>query len=247
MFFGQDALAQSRLEENADRCSDAVVKRLGKHFRLSDFTYPHDENGGLIVAGVCKPWPTNRSRTIAAFAYDDGTKYEKQLLLAVVEGPNNRVIASYKGVIPEEDAAIEVSSHSLRLDTARYVLSKNTRAFGLRLHMFRDRCSYEGGYDDELTLFILDGQTIRPVLTETMWHWSYDVPHGAGDKCTAATAGVEVSRIDTNTLISVEPTASNGFADLRLTSIRSDEKKPFSTIVKYNGERYDLEPWRTAF
>lgn len=39
-FFGQCALAQTHSEEDANRCSDAVVKRLAKHFRLTDFAYP---------------------------------------------------------------------------------------------------------------------------------------------------------------------------------------------------------------
>jgi hypothetical protein len=108
--------------------------------------YPSVENGGLLVAGICRPWPADKSKIIAAFAYDGGIEYEKQLLLAIVEGPKNRVIASYKGVI-SEDAATEVSSYSLRLDTARYTLSKNTRAFGLRLNTFRERCTYEGGFN----------------------------------------------------------------------------------------------------
>lgn len=242
---GTCVAAQGKNGTGADsHCSDAVVKRLGNHFGLTGFTYPASgmypsvENGGLIVAGICKPWPTNESRTIAAFAYDAGTEYEKQLLLAVIEYPNNQVIASYKGVIPE-DAVTEISSDSLRLDTARYTLSKNTRAFGLRLSSFRNRCAYEGGFDDELTLFVVEGQTIRPVLTEAMSHWSY----GSGNRC----GGEDVPRIDANTLISVEPTISNGFADLRLTAIRSDKKKSVSAIVKYSGEHYDLEPWSAAF
>ena len=238
---GQRAIAQTQSEEDANRCSDAVVKRLGAHFHLNNFFFPErgiSENGGLLIAGICKPWPTNKSRMIAAFAYDDGTEYEKQLRLAVVEGPNNRIIASYKGVI-QEDATTEVSRYSLRLDTARYTLSKNTRAFRLRLNTFRSRCTYEGGFNDELTLYVVDGQTIRPVFTETMSHWSF----GSGNRC----GGEVAPRTDANILISVEPTISDGFADLRLTAIRSDKKKPVSVVVKYNGERYDLKPWKTIF
>jgi len=141
-------------------------------------------------------------------------------------------------VIPE-DAATEVSGDSLRIDTARYRLSKNTWGFGLRLSDFRDRCTHEGGSDDALTLFVVDGETVRPVLAETLSHWRYR----GGSRC----GGEEVPRIDAGTLISVEPTASNGFADLRFTASRSDGKKPVSAVVRYNGQRYDLEPWRTRF
>ena len=236
--------AQSQADAETGRCNDAVVKRVGKHFRLADFAYPAQdmspsvEDGGLIVAGVCKPWPTDKSRTIAAFAYDGGDEYAKQLLVAVLEGPNNRVAASYKGTI-SEDAATEVSSHSLSLDTARYVLAKNTRAFGLRLNRFHDRCTFEGGFDDELTLFVVEAQAIRPVLTETMSHWSY----GEGNRC----GGEDVPRTDANVLISVEPTRTSGFADLRLVGVRSDKKKRASAVVKYDGQRYDLAPWKAAF
>lgn len=71
-----------------------------------------------------------------------------------------------------------------------------------------------------------------------MSRWSY----GGGNRC----GGEDVPRIDANTLISVEPAISNGFADFRLTAIRSDKKNPVSAIVKYDGERYDLKPWRAA-
>lgn len=237
-------MAQAPTDENTGRCSSAVVKQVAKHFGLPHFAYPAPglypsaENGGLIVAGVCKVWPADRAKTLAVFAYDGGTKYEKQLLLAVIERPGNRVAASYQGVIPE-DAAAEVSAYSLRLDTARYTLSEATHAFGVRLSTFRERCTYEGGFDDELTLFVVEGKAIRPVLKETMRHWSY----GSGNRC----GGEDVPRTDANIVVSVEPTASHGFADLRLTAHRSDQKTPLSSSVKYNGERYDLQAWKSSF
>lgn len=237
------AWAQAPSDAGQGRCSDALIQRVGAHFRLAEFAFPSRDlspgagNGALLVAGVCKAWPTNGARTLAAFAYDAGVDYEKQLLLALVEGPDHRVLASYKGVIAE-DAATELSSQSLRLDTARYTLSANTRAFGLRVNAFRDRCTYEGGFDDELTLFVVDGRAIRPVLAETMSRWW----HGPGNRC----GGEETPRIDSNVTISVEPTASHGLADLRFTAVRSDGKKPVSAVVRYDGKSYDLGRWRAA-
>ncbi|MDR0736022.1 MAG: hypothetical protein LBF51_04185, partial [Zoogloeaceae bacterium] len=77
------------LDTERERCPDAIVKSVGEFFRLDHFAYPKDnyspsvENGGLIVAGVCKPLPNDASRVIAAFAYDAGVEYEKKLLLVV--------------------------------------------------------------------------------------------------------------------------------------------------------------------
>lgn len=233
--------------QDAPRCSDAMVQRIGKHFGLTGFSYPNDnkypsqENGGLIFAGTCKPWPGNPSRTLAAFAYDAGVEYEKQLLIAVVEGPGHRVVASYKSVI-DEDAATQVENYSLVLDTARYTLSPSVRAFGLRLNTFHERCGYEGGLDNELTLYVIDGSKIRPVLTQTMHYWRYGNATTPGGRC----SGEEVPQADANIQIAVEPTRSHGFADLRLTAKRDDQPKALSRVVKYNGERYELAPWNAV-
>ncbi|AKJ30105.1 hypothetical protein [Caldimonas brevitalea] len=234
----QTAHAQPQSEDDTNRCNDAMVKRVGEHFHLGHFIHPSVETGGRLVASICKSWPTNSSRTIAAFAYDGGVEYQKELLLAIVDARGDRVIASHRGAIAEGGAS-EVTSYSLKLDTARYTLSKTTRAFALRLHTFRDRCQYEGGFDGELTLYIVEGRTIRPILTETMSHWRY----GDGNRC----GGEDIPHVEANVVISVEPTSTNGFADLRLATRRNDKKKGVAARVKYNGDRYDLVLWQTAF
>ena len=238
------AWAQPQVNGGATACHPLTLERIGKHFGLGDFAYPRDgmypsaENGGLIVAGACKSWGANNARTLAAFAYDAGIQYQKTLVLAVTDASTHRVLAAYRGDLPE-DAASEVTHDALRLDTARYALSQTTRAFGLRVDSFRDHCAFEGGFNDELTLFVVEGKTLRPVLTETLSHWSY----GPGNRC----GGEAAPRTDAQVVISVEPTSSNGFADLKLTATRSDKKKPVSAIVRYDGERYDLKPWKKAF
>lgn len=236
------ALAQSDAE--ASSCGDSLVKRLGEQFQLSDRNdlrtgTPGSANGeARLVAGICKSSPADTSKVIAALVYDDGAA--RRLLLAIVDGPGQRVISSYRGVI-EDDAVMQFRSDSLNLDTARYSLSKTTRAFGLRLKMFHERCGYEGGYDDELTLYVAEGRRIRPVLTQVMAYWNYK----GAVLCSGEAEQLE--RTDTKVTISVEPSVSHGFADLRLTASRSDGKKPVSAIVKYDGQRYDLKPWTAAF
>ena len=109
-----------------------------------------------------------------------------------------------------------------------------------RISGTRNRCTYEGGSDDELTLFVVDKTAIRPVLDLIMSHWTY---RGGGNRCDRE----EVPRTEATVSISVEPTASNGFADLKLTARRSDKKKPLNMRVHYNGNRYDLKAWNDAF
>jgi hypothetical protein len=241
ILFGSATAAQ----EGANRCSPAAVKSVGEHFKLDSFTYPKRgmypdaTNGGLIVAGACKQWPYDRSKTIAAFAYDAGVEYQRALFVAIVDTKSNRILASYEGSIPE-DSGSQVRDDSLWIDTARYTLSKSTRAFGIATRTFRDRCTYEGGSDFQESLFVIEGKAIRPVLFATMSHWTYK----GGDRCSAEK---DVPRTDAVVTIALEPTTSNGFADLRLTAIRDGEAKPLSLVVKYNGESYDLQPWDKAF
>ncbi|MCL2075916.1 MAG: hypothetical protein FWH15_05670 [Betaproteobacteria bacterium] len=235
--FSLPAWAQTPYEHK--RCDDAVVKIVGNHFQLDNFSYR------VIVAGECKPWPTDKSRMIAAFAYDAGVEYEKQLLLVVVNISGKQVIASYKETI-QEDATTEFDKYSLRLDTARYQLSETTRAFALRLFTSQSRCSYDGGWSDELTLYVIAGKELRPILSQDMHKWRRHVI--SGNPCGGHNdEDYEENYVEANIFIAVENTSTNGFADLRLSAESDARKKPPSVVVKYNGENYDLAPWDKAF
>jgi hypothetical protein len=236
VFFSQSAWA----ENDFNRCNARIVKAVGKHFKLDDFFY-HGMDSGSIIAGVCKQHPQNQQWMIAAFAYDAGVEYEKTLLLSVIDVAKNRVVASYKETI-EEDGGVEVHSDSLRLDTGRYNLSKTTRAFGVRLNISKERCGHQGGYSDEFTLFIMKGNTLKPVFSETMHFWAYSSTNRCGGE-----ENEDDMQVDANTTLSIEPTSTKGFADLRLIATRSDTKKSISAIVKYNGESYDLKPWKKVY
>nr|WP_295772221.1 hypothetical protein [Rhodoferax sp.] len=224
-------------------CSAAIAKSVGAYFKLTNFTYP--EHGmypsaeNRIVASACKLWPYDSSKTIAAFAYDADVEYEKALFVVVVDSNSNSVIASFKGAIPE-DSASEVRADSLWIDTARYNLSNATRSFGIATTTFRDRCTYEGGYDFQETLFVVEGKGVRPVFSEVMSHWSYE----AGDRCSTK---ADFARTDAAITIAIEKTMSNGFADLRLTAKRDGKARPLSLVVKYDGRNYDLNAWKKAF
>ena len=70
-------------------------------------------------------------------------------------------------------------------------------------------------------------------------YWRY----GPGNRC----GGEEAPRLDATLSISIEPTSTNDYADLRLTARRSDRKQPLSVKVRYQGSHYDVTPWNNSF
>ena len=106
------------------QCREEIVRNVGKHFHLDYFSpptngfYPSVENGGLIYSSTCKAFPNNKSIIISAFAYDAGIESEKELLVALLDASNNKVLNSYKEAI-SEDAVTQINENSLTLDSKR--------------------------------------------------------------------------------------------------------------------------------
>ncbi len=227
------------------RCAPPVVARVGEHFGLKAFFYPWspryggEDEGGRIVAGVCSRWPGSDSRVVAAFAYDEGVKYEKLLLVAIVDVRQDRIIAAYRGTTDDEINGQRLTDDSLKVDLAPYFLSPGNRAIGLRLNTNHDSCGHSGGLDDHLTLLVVDGKLLRPVLQTTMHYWRY----AEGNRCEVE----GVDRVDSQTFIAIEPTSVHGFADLKFTARRSDHAMPFTALIKFDGDHYDLTAWNAAF
>ncbi len=225
-------------------CDGKIIENIGRNLDLDYFShpkygsYPSIENGGLIFSSYCKKLPNNKAITISVFAYDSGVESEKELVLVLSDTLSDKIIASYQEPIPE-DAVTEIDENSLSLDTAKYILSSNTRAFGVRINGFMDRCGYEGGYDNQLTLFILDDKKLRPIFSETMSQWHYKL----ANRCN----GEDPPQTYANIVISIEKTSSHGFHDLRLSVISNSMLKSPSVIIKYDGKSYDTSPWRKAF
>ena len=237
-----EALAETSADANAQKCNPELVKLVGKFLKVSHFTFPEQgkypsvQNGARLIVGICRPWPEDASKTISAFLYIAGKEGQATLFIVLIDGERKQVLASYQDNIGG-DAATDVEQASLRLDLARYRLAPNTRAFAVRINAFHDRCGFEGGYDDELTLFVVEKRAIRPVLQTTMHRWQYQ-----GDRC----GGEDAPRADVGLTIAVEPTSTTGFADLKFTARLDDEvssatAKPVSAIVKYDGKRYNTD------
>lgn len=236
----RSALAYPEHPVAEQACDESVMKLAGEKLKLRGLSKletsaaPDEQSTGRAIASVCKRWPAHADTVLAAIAYDGGADGAKQLILALLDPKKGRVVSRFQRAI-EDDASTEFGSHSLWLDMAPYRLAKNTMAFALRVNAFRERCPYDGGFGDELELFVENGAVIRPVFQATMSEWTY----GPGDRCGGAQ--VSISHIDRT--ISIEPTMSNGFADLKLSEVDRESKKRTSTIEQYNGCFYVAKPW----
>jgi hypothetical protein len=233
-------------------CDDAVVEIVAKHLKLDNFFMHNKTDTGILVAEACKPSPQDKNIVLATFAYSlfdknqpkkvvkdhPDLEYNKDLIVAMIDKSSKRVTSSYQTVI-SEDAALEVGSDSLQLDIARYELELNVRAFGLRFHNAAHGPSCGGSWqEDELALFVKEGNELRPVLGLPMS--LQQVTNG----CINAPMIGAVFEEATLT-IGVEKAGNRGYADLLLTAqIKGDgvdeRTKPRveHQLLHYDGKRY---------
>ena len=196
------------------------------------------------VTAACKPSPTDKALTIVAAAYDRGTDYDKNLVVALV---STRVVAAFTGAI-EEDASMLVRGGSLRIDTARYQLAPGVRAFGVDVSSGKagPHCA-DGGSGATRSLFVRDGAALRPVVIGVLlqsWHAEGGMapcPDFAPD-----TKGLgEIA--ETTTSLSMLPHATHGFADIALTSVTDLHPGHSKRVVlRYDGSTYSgpgFGPW----
>lgn len=243
IFFFALLFANSTFSKETDsRCSDEIYDAVGRHLKIAAFA-PRNQNG-IVVSESCKSWPYKNNLVLAAFAYDKGVEYEKSLFVVILDKQNLRVISSYKDVIGE-DAITEVGETSLRIDTGKFQLSKDARAFGLRFtNSSRGPSCGDGASWDTLTLLAQEKKKLRPVLRMDMQNQK------ALSGCIGSATGHDISEYGKK-VISIEKTMSNGFADLLITetitvhSNTDDIPNDINTrariqrsLAKYNGREY---------
>lgn len=233
-------------------CSAPTVAALARWAGISGKLASWSEDNGLIAATACKAMPDEPGTTIAIVAFDthhvgqDSDDGHLNQVVALVEG--DTVVAAHRSVI-EEDAATQVGS--FRVDTARYQLAPDVRAFGTVFDSAaRGPSCPDASTDNELTLWVREGKKLRPVFGTNLDGWiSIDE-----DACGA---GVEGSRSEsTHMTVAIAQTATHGWADLVLTahiarSRVTDEKdadlgkRTVRRIVKYDGKSYGIDMYRT--
>ena len=173
---------------------------------------------------ACKVWPADPSLTLAVQALpkagntDDEGEYDVEVLVA--DSKTGAIIAhEYEPAAISSDA---IRFSQIDLDTARYQLTPQLRAFGVRV-------TYEGAsrvnpYEGQaLSLYVLDGHTLRRVLDNL----TVENNSGEWDGNCAGTFSA------TTRSLAIGPANSAGYATLRVgeTSKESVSKQTSSDCV----------------
>jgi hypothetical protein len=233
-------------------CGAAELAVLGRELRIDHFVpgpadFGQDANG-VVVASSCRKSPDDPRLTLAAVAWDAHAEDSKALVVAVIDESASLALLEDK---IGEDAATQVTSGSLRLDTAPYRLAPGVRAFGVDALPADASCG-DGGSGASRTLYVREGKALRPVLQGlTMSEYRYVRGNQArcvSDPTQAETAIVEDFKVS----IGLGVPGKEGWRDLVLTgtSKRSDHKpgrRPLHVHVRYDGGGYPLDTFQAAW
>ena len=197
-------LASSAFALEEDRCGPDAYAAVNKSMKITPLSPAN------VISADCRTWPYKPHLLLAVFAYDEGIESEKKLLVAVIDEKTNRVVSSFQDAY-YEDALTEVGEYSLKLDTARYQLAENVRAFGIRFNSAAHGANCgEAYWGNELTLFVPEGKKLRPVaslnLYQQQWHRG----------CPAATSSALWE--DATLTVGMGQSGANGFQDLEITA-----------------------------
>ena len=229
--FSRSALAYDGLKP---KCNVKRVSFLSEALGIS-FGGDSRNDAGAVVALDCKPHPTRPDQTIVALFHGSGLS--SGFALAVVDVKREKVLRTYRREM-EEDGSIRLSG-GLTLDTAAYQVSSKARAFGVRMHTGYSPRYAEGGESDYLSLFVEEGRSLRPVLSNrAMYQWRL-----LGTDCWRD-SDVPCKTETTTTTLSISPSSTNGWQDLDVVATTRDDdaSKPKVTRLvgklRYKNGRY---------
>ncbi|MDM0086011.1 MULTISPECIES: hypothetical protein [unclassified Variovorax] len=227
-------------------CESGLAERI--HARL------HPDRALDERLAACKPWPAFPGRIVIVLPMPrpvsdpSATKvYDLEVLL--VQRPDNGnterdtlVSRLFQAEAMDEDG---VAIQEIKVDTARYVLASDARAFGLRVR-YRGTTHADAFASETLRLYVAQGGKLREVLQEI------ELDSDSGEWNADCTGRFRQLR----TMLSTRPGRNGAFADLVLSRTRTQSRAQvqddgscaekaqppqYSTVVlRYDGERFKV-------
>ncbi|WP_077002939.1 hypothetical protein [Variovorax sp. KK3] len=192
-------------------CDTGLAERM--HAKLHpDRTLDHER-------AVCQPWRGVKDRSIVVLplplpsSVSGFKRYDLDVLVVQLADNGNSERAAIVSRLYEPDALREydVRIQAIKVDTTRYVLAEDVRAFGLRIA--RQSVSQANPYANEtLSLYVPQG----PKLAKVIDGLEMVLERGEwGDSCTGSFETVRGS-------LAVARASGKGYADLQLRQSRSE-------------------------
>ncbi|MFW9080233.1 hypothetical protein ACOI9X_13295 [Pseudomonas sp. P2757] len=215
---------------------------------LADCT-PAPVTGNLDYS-VCKEWPAYPGLIISAKALferrptpgDVESNGIYDFDLSVLQEGQKEPLATYHQAAAFEQDGVAV--YELTLDTARYKLTSDLRAFGVRVRL-SNGSRLTPVDETQLSLYVREGEQLRPVLRQLA---VYEYGGEWDDVCTG-------ERYEISRTVEIAKTSSHGYADLIVKTQQTNttntgegdacEDKitvsgPEFTTLRYDGNAYVL-------
>lgn len=185
--------------------------------------------GREVMNLACAPHPVHPGQTIVALFHElsgapkSNDVYRAGFAVAVIDIQRKRVLSTYRSEIEEDGGTRIRGGGQLRLDTARYHLTPTIRAFGVRLNIDHSPRYAEGGSSDRLTLFVEEGNKLRPVLSDVaMSSWEMLDSSGCFDQQENSKLPCVIA--DQTRTVTVAPGSTNGWRDLELVTTTKERE-----------------------
>ena len=206
--------------------------------------------GSEVMELACARHPVHADQTIVALfhelaaAPESNDVYRAGFAVAVIDIPRKRILSIYRSEIEEDGGTRIRGGGRLRLDTARYYVTPTVRAFGVRMNIDYSPRYAEGGSSDQLTLFVQEGNKLRPVISDlAMSSWEmldssgcFDQPENSNLPCVIA---------DQTRTLALASSSTNGWRDLKLiaTTTQRDSgapgKRQAEKTLRYLKNKYE--------
>lgn len=235
------------MQANPQICSEQHNQIVAKQFNISV-----DQLSARTLGAACKADPNNSEETLVSYAvlepkytkenYDNDEDNTPKFEFFVARLNKKSVLQSWKQNM-EIDAAVDVNTDSLKIDTARYILNDKVRAFGVRFNnAARGPSAPEYSANDHLMLFVPDNEKLKLVFDYPMTFWNL-----LGDK--------ETKTETANLVLQMDNKQTNGFNDIILKAditqriwsigfynigreLKSENTRQEKVRLKYDGSRY---------
>ncbi len=212
---------------------------------------------GDLDFSVCKDWPAYPGQTLSATArFERASNYVEgnshgfyDVDLSVLQDRESVPVATY-----HQAAAFEtdgVALVELALDTARYKVAADLRAFGVRARV-TNASRLNPLEEVQLSLYVREGATLRPVLSQLLvsqysGEWN-DVCEGERSEIIRT---VEVAKTSSHgyadLIVKTQQTGTSSVGDAESCEDKITHYPPVLTTLRYDGKSYVLPQGSKGF